>query len=265
VTPRGERRPPLPGAEEPQSAATYERDGYLVLRGLLDVPEAARLGDECDRIFSLPGLVQEGNLRTRSRRSTSGGMVIDRLDPVIDLSAAFRRLADDPRVRAAAAVALGEEPVLFKDKLIIKPPGTHGYSLHQDYMRWQFLSVPAASLVSVAVAFDAASPGSGAVEVFGGQHGSLLTAPGEVADPTEADVAGGHPSLVALEPGDALLLHSLAPHRSGPNRSERPRRMVFLTYSGRSFGDLYERYLAHHHETLLAALDPERRKMAFFA
>ena len=248
-----------------EAANRYDADGYLVLPGLFGASEVEAWREECDRLFSVPGVVREGNLRTRSRPSDSGRPVIDRLDPVTDLSPALRRLADDPRVLGAAGIALGQRPVLFKDKLITKPPGTHGYGVHQDYMRWQFLAVPADGVVTVAVAFDPASAESGAVEVFRGQHARLLTAPGVVADPGEEDLSTGAVELVPLQPGDVLLIHSLVPHGSGPNRSGRSRRMLFLTYSGRSWGDLYDDYYAHHRRSLVASLPPEARHDAFFA
>ena len=248
-----------------EASTRYAADGYLALRALFDGAEVAAWRDECDLVFRLPGVVREGNLRARSRPSGSGRPVIDRLDPVTDLSPVLRQLAADPRVLEAAEIALGQRPVLFKDKLITKPPGTHGYGVHQDYMRWQFLPVPPDGVVTVAVAFDPASAESGAIEMFRGQHSRLLTAPGVVADPSEDDVGTENGQLIPLDPGDALLFHSLVPHRSGPNRSDRPRRMLFLTYSGRSWGDLYDDCYAHYRRAVLASLRPEERQRAFFA
>ncbi|HEX2064207.1 MAG TPA: phytanoyl-CoA dioxygenase family protein, partial [Acidimicrobiales bacterium] len=195
----------LDPAARPEASTRYAADGYLALRGLFDGAEVAAWRDECDRVFSIPGVVRKGNLRTRSRPSESGQPVIDRLDPVTDMSPVLRRLADDPRALEAAAIALGQRPVLFKDKLITKPPGTHGYGVHQDYMRWQFLPVPPEGVATVAVAFDPASAQSGAVEVFRDQHSRLLTPPGIVADPAEEDLDMGAVEPVSLQPGDVLL------------------------------------------------------------
>ena len=52
--------------------------------------------------------------------------------------------------------------------------------------------------------------------------------------------------LAALEmpelDGRLLLFHALAPHRSGPNRSSGPRRLLLPTFVAAGHGDVYERY-----------------------
>ena len=46
------------------------------------------------------------------------------------------------------------------------------------------------------------------------------------------------------EPGDVVYFDSYAPHRSGTNRSSRPRRALYLTYNAASAGDLRDTYYA---------------------
>ena len=43
-------------------------------------------------------------------------------------------------------------------------------------------------------------------------------------------------------PGDAIFFNALVPHRSGPNRSDRPRRVLYLTYHPAADGDQRARY-----------------------
>jgi hypothetical protein len=45
-------------------------------------------------------------------------------------------------------------------------------------------------------------------------------------------------------PGDVLFFDSYAPHASKPNRTRRPRRILYLTYNAASAGDHRLRYFA---------------------
>ena len=47
---------------------------------------------------------------------------------------------------------------------------------------------------------------------------------------------------VPTEPGDILLFGSYIPHKSGTNRSNQPRRIIYVTYNALSEGDWRERY-----------------------
>lgn len=61
-----------------------------------------------------------------------------KIDPFHDLSRTFTAMVRDRRIcDALASIYGGREPRLFKDKLIYKPPHTHGSTLHQDYLWWQ--------------------------------------------------------------------------------------------------------------------------------
>ena len=163
----------------------------------------------------------------------------DRLDPVIDLSPEFARAARSPRLRRIAADVLGGVPQLFKDRLILKQPGALGYGAHQDAAYWQGFGVALDAFVTAAICLDAASPDNGPIECTSGDHRRLLTDPGVVADPEEDRLSAFTPLLAA--PGDVLLIHSLTPHRSGPNRSADTRRILFFVYALGPPG-LYERY-----------------------
>ena len=246
----------------------YRRDGFVVHRAVLSPEVIHDCCQEADRLFADEELTRSGNGRTRVRRSLSGATVVDRLDPVCDVSPLFDDLARDRALLDLATAMLGEEPRLFKDKIIVKPQGTAGYTLHQDYMRWQHFPPAPDEMVTLAVSLDPATRLSGAVEVYVGQHDRLLTPPGETADPHPDDVDAARLHTVELDAGDVLALHPLIPHRSDYNRSDRSRRMLFFTYSAGRYGDLRSLYYARHAEIFGAALGPQvvempvRRRLA---
>lgn len=184
----------------------YRRDGFVLLRPLFARPEADLWRREADRLDT--------------------GLAL--LEPVMDSSPVFSALAADPRVCAAAAAVLDQPARLISGKLVFHHPGAHGLDIHQDYVAWRYSAVPADALISVLVAIDASSEANGAMEFYPGLHQHWQ------ADTPRPDPAGAEPRLIALEPGDALLFHSLAPHRTGPNRTARPRRALCFTFAASS-------------------------------
>ncbi len=190
---------------------------------------------------------------------------MDRLDPVIDISPPLKELTADPRIIAAVSAAIGEPALLFKDKAIMKPPGAYGYSVHQDFTNWQELPVPPELLISALVAIDSGVAENGGLELYPGlhhQHLGPMEKPSDIFNPNaglvpEELLAGVQPELVEVEPGDLVLFSSLAPHFSGPNRSEQKRRTLFLSYNAARYGDVYDLY----YENFYGYLKKDRNQM----
>jgi 2-aminoethylphosphonate dioxygenase len=229
-------------ALSPEEIRRYRRDGYLVRAGVFRADEAERWTAECDRLWeSVSANLEDRRVQWRDR--VGGGRIADRIDPVLDVSPEYTRLAEDPRLLGAAALLLDGTAAVFKSKLITKRPGTAGYGLHQDYPYWELLGLPADDYVNALVAFDRFDAESGATEGFPGLH--LAKAPAAAGSPLDADesaFAGRRGVLFELEPGGVVFFHSLLPHRSAPNRGARPRRGLFLTYVPARHAGLNERY-----------------------
>lgn len=230
---------------DPAVLRTYREKGYVALRGLLSPAEVAAAGAECDRLLALD-LVDPHNIRTPFRFNS--GERPERIDPVLDLSPLFAALGRDERLLGPVrAIFGGDEPLLFKDKLILKAPGTDGYAMHQDQAWWQLC--PADGILSVSVQIDGADAANGCIELFGGYQDRMLSPEGELRNLNAAEIATVNPrdgEKIETQPGDVLIFHSLAPHQSGKNLADKSRRSLYLSYSAASHGDLhatyYERY-----------------------
>jgi hypothetical protein len=244
--------------------ASWQETGFLVFPGLFPAAEAAAWRDECARLLALP-LVDLDNRRTRFRRLAAGPPLCERFDPVVDVSPVFRSLADDPRLTGPVHALFREAPLLFKDKLIFKPPGMSGYQVHQDGSWWP--GFPFQEMLSALIAIDSATRENGALEVFPGYHHALHSTPGEIRNLNGVEVhrlglkAG---ILVEAKPGDVLLFHALTPHRSGQNSSDTWRRQLYLTYSPRSHGDLWPAHQEHLAAYVAASLPQDARERLFF-
>jgi 2-aminoethylphosphonate dioxygenase len=228
----------------------YQERGFVKLCGVFSSAEMDAVREDYNRIFANPEILREDSLRAASRKSLLTGTVLDRLDPIIDLSPVIHRLTQDPRIVDAAAKAIGEPVLLFKDKAIMKPPGAFGYGTHQDFTNWQELPVPPHLLLSVLVPLDSASAANGALQCYPGLHHEHLRSPEKPSDifnpnaglVDPALLGDVQPELIETEPGDLVLFSSLTPHFSGPNQSDRKRQTLFLSYSAARFGDLYNQY-----------------------
>jgi ectoine hydroxylase-related dioxygenase (phytanoyl-CoA dioxygenase family) len=234
---QAERRP-LSDAE----LQRFGTEGFVVLRRVVAPGEVDALQRECARVWALPGLIAADSPFVRSRDTLSGGRVAERLEWITDHSAPIAALAQDPRLLDVAAGIFGEPANLFKDRYTLRPPGTCGYGMHQDHAYWAWTGIPADAVVTFALALDPHTALSGGIEVFAGYHRARL--PGrqdEPRDVEEGSVDQTRAHVAALDPGDMLVLHSLAPHRSAPNRARHPRRLLFFIYTAARYGHCAER------------------------
>jgi len=250
----------------PAELADYQRIGFVRLGGRFSADEVAKWREECTRLLNLSHLIDENNLRLEmaNRKScpNQGKGTIWKFDPLVDISPVFAQLARDPRITAPlAALYDGREPVLFKDKLILKPPGTHGNGLHQDYTWWQGFPT---SLVTVTIAIDGGTRKNGCTEIFAGHTRGLLTEPGKLSFIEPGVVDEGTVNHFESQPGDIALFHCFAPHRAGENRSSEHRRQLFLTYGDSADGDHYQAHYRHMWDYRKAPMEPADRERAFF-
>ncbi len=215
----------------------YHNSGYVILPGIFSPHEVEAWRTERNRLMSLE-LISPLNLRS-DFREMGGVKILERLDPIIDVSPVFDKLAHDPRLTMPVADVLGEPPCLFKDKIVFKKPGVDGYPMHQDAAWWQ--GFPVGDILSVAIAIDRANINSGAMQFFPGYH-ELLSKAGAIRHMTPDEATKVDLSRrvdIELKSGDAVLFSTYVPHQSGRNSSARCRSTLFFTYAAQRHGDLY--------------------------
>jgi ectoine hydroxylase-related dioxygenase (phytanoyl-CoA dioxygenase family) len=243
----------------------YHQKGYTVLRSVFTSKDLEVWREECRRLLTLRDIIDKNNLRTRFRTGMNEEYTFERFDPVVDLSPVFRSVVEDPRLIGPIKELLADDVKLFKDKLIFKPPGQHGYVLHQDYAWWQSFSPE--DICSVLVAIDSADAQNGAVCFFPGYHRRLLTPLGEkrALSSKEAKlIPMSEGELIEVQGGDVIIFHSLALHYSQPNYSQHTRRLFYPSFNAARAGQLYSVQYALYREYVRGEMRDEDRARFFF-
>ncbi len=235
------------------SASNFGRDGYRILPAVFNADEVALMREDAEFILHLilnSSIANERQSRRLDiRRRVSGGIVVRKIQPVLDLAPAFAEFARDDRLLGPLAELMADEPVLFEEKLNYKQPlpdaiatapemerfqtpaDDDRFPVHNDYAYYKYNDYPP-EVISTAIAIDDCRTDNGPMLVFPGTHvrhvEHLRVRNGlEVPDGTlnRAD------AVAAVAPaGSIVFFHSRLIHTSGPNPTSDPRRLLIFSH-----------------------------------
>jgi len=140
-------------------------------------------------------------------------------------------------VASVVAAQFGKAVTLYKEKINYKQPGGAGYVAHQDAPAYRELQGHVTCLCPI----DPMDEANGCLEFASGEWDGLLptTDDGVIAPAVAADLEW---TPAPLDVGDVVVFSSYVPHRSQPNKSDRPRRALYLTFNAADAGDLRSAY-----------------------
>jgi hypothetical protein len=240
----------------------YEH-GFVVLPALFSDDEVQALRVESTRILALllnSSLVAgRTSRRLDLRRREDGQAIVRKIQPLQDLSPLFQSLSADIRIIDRLRHLMDGEPLLMEEKLTYKLPlqkWPHGLDVrdaddrffaHND---WAYHRAQGYTdrIIGVGVFLDSVTPVQGPLEVWSGSHhrhaehiprviglnaikphddlnrGTTWVIPDHVLN-------GQSPTPLLGAAGTVVIFHCLLVHRSGPNRSPKPRRMLLFHYT----------------------------------
>ena len=211
--------------------ASFQEDGYLILRGLFDAEEAGilRAAAQADQSFQDHAYDLEdgegGKAQLVLWNSTGEDL--------------WGAIARSERVVNAMEGLLGDEVYHYHSKMSIKQPRTGGaWSWHQDYGYWYQNGCLFPDMGSAFIAVDPNTRANGCLQVLKGSHKMGRIEHGRYGDQTGADPERTDEATkimelvyVELDPGDTLFFHSNLLHRSDQNTSPNPRWSLICCYN----------------------------------
>lgn len=231
-------------------AASYSREGFLVVRSLVDADTIAALQQATDELEAVASTfvrdaavgrvyfeVQSESGRKREPAIFPGAL--RKITSPSKSSPAFLALRESTRfVEVAAALGIPSARCAVDQINPKLPVHGSGFPFHQDaaFLHGVALrDLEAFGGVNVVVALDPADEDNGGFTVLARTHTSGLV-PGQyrydASQTLEHRFDTTYRAVPALAPGDAIFFSPWLAHGSGPNRSERRRRIATLWFVG---------------------------------
>ena len=225
------------------SPDTFERDGYLVVRGLVDRASVEEMRETVlGALDPLQGPAEfetdVGYPGSPASRDAAGGNTPRRLLHAYSRGPVFRRWATAPELGSTLRSVMREDRIEMSqchhNCVMTKHPGfSSSTAWHQDIRYWSF---DAPELVSVWLALGPEREDNGALRVIPGSHRlhldrgrfdrHLFLRPELDANRELIDTA----TLVELAAGDALFFHCRLFHAAGKNSSGDVKLSAVFTY-----------------------------------
>jgi hypothetical protein len=235
-----------------EEKASYERDGFLVRRGVFTSDEIAELIEASEELCRDLAAAEGGNKIRVSQDyvfepdATKGVIikwepgaqdVVQGVEPCVHLHPVYEKYRNHPQFVEPMKDILDLEDVdLFTEKLNLKRARAGGkYALHQDFPYWGEAE-EADRMCTCLVALDEATLENGALQVHPGSH-TVGVVPGKDSEERferlEIDPAK-YPTdemiSVEMKPGDAVFFGPFLVHTSPANPSDKDRRALLYTY-----------------------------------
>jgi ectoine hydroxylase-related dioxygenase (phytanoyl-CoA dioxygenase family) len=210
--------------------AAFERDGFVVVDGLLTDEELATYGVAVDACVARRNAHDRRPLEERSRYEQSFRQCMN----LWEEDETARALSFHPRVAEAAAALLQVPAIrLWHDQALYKDAGGRATDAHQDQPYWP---IAEPTTITAWIPFDGSTVANGAmayvpgshqiglrrfVNIFFGEPEDLLAHP---------DIAGTEPRVVEVPRGSVAFHHGLTAHLAGPNRTDAVRRVHTMIF-----------------------------------
>ena len=222
----------MPSILTTEQRAGFERDGYVLARGLFDAEEARLLREAMEKDPAIAAHFYDRHDATGA--ATKMVTWNHPGDSVYGMAARCARMVD------TMEDLLGGEVYHYHSKLTAKEPYEGGaWEWHQDYGYWYNNGCLFPLMASCMVALDRTTRANGCLQVMRGSHlmgridHGLLEGQQVGADLARVEEAKLRLETVhaEMEPGDGLFFHCNTLHRSDANRSPDRRWTLLVCYN----------------------------------
>lgn len=211
--------------------AAFDRDGYVLRKGLLSEREVAALNNVVNSDPAIAAAVY--GRKDATGATTELALWQDLGDDMFGALARSRRIVD------SIESVLGGKAAFFHSKLTLKRPKVGGaWDWHQDYGYWYRSGFLMPDMASVFIALDPCRKENGCLQVLKGSHRLGRIEHGINTEQVGADMARVEAAMTRMDlvhaemdPGDALFFHANTLHASSANTSDRTRNVLLCCYA----------------------------------
>ena len=228
---------------EEQDIVNYKNHGFLIKKKFFTESEVSKIKKWLDEYqqktihdwHGKENAYYETSLLDKKTR------ILSRIEKFTDFHLGLKNIAHSKKLLEILEDLVGEECILFKEKINFKQSGGNGFRTHQDIVsRWDDF---ASYFMNIFVTVDECTIENGCLEIARGfTKKELITNYDTPIDENLEKEMNFIPCLTS--PGDVILFDCFVPHRSKANFSMNQRRNMYLTYNKKSEGDKRMNYYA---------------------
>jgi hypothetical protein len=227
----------------------FTRNGFVILRNGFSQRDMQQIEEWTSELASRPEESGKHWVYHENSKLDPHIQLINRIEYISPFYPGFAELSN--ALKTATGQLLGEEAVLFKEKINFKMPGGDGFKPHQDSQAgWEGY---AGFFISVMVCIDEATLENGCLQLVAGYNNKGLYREWEPL--TDTDMQGMKFVPYPTKPGDVVFFDCYVPHASEPNLTRNTRRLYFATYNRKSEGDHMRRYYADKYKNYPPDID----------
>lgn len=211
----------------------WKDNGFVILTDFISLDIKEQLKTWCNELTALPE--EPGKWMKYFERNSKGERQLCRIENFIDYHPPMLQLAKGELTLSLVSKLMGEPAAIFKEKINYKFPGGGGFTPHQDAPA--FISFQQKYHITMMVAIDDCTLENGCLQVVtGGANKPVILAQEKDGSIKKNISTAFEWSPLECKTGDVILFDSYLPHYSEPNRSNHPRRAMFITFSRLSEG-----------------------------
>lgn len=168
--------------------------------------------------------------------------VLIRIENFVTANERLKHLLVRKEIIEIAKQCLGEDPILFKDKVNFKSPGGTPDILHQDIQaKWDEYGTK--NFVTVGIPLDVCTEETSCVYFYQRQTENPQKMYGDYFKALSWDKFDKKDfKPLIMHPGDVSFHNIYIPHYSEVQKSKNLRRVIWLTFNGYSSGDHRQKY-----------------------
>jgi ectoine hydroxylase-related dioxygenase (phytanoyl-CoA dioxygenase family) len=222
--------------------AFYEDNGYLVVERVFTDDELAGVRRRTEEIIADPSKAPKGvhigrEADTVKDKTTLGGSAdaVRNISFMVRFDPTFQAFARNPKLLNLTRELIGPRVKVFRDQMLLKPPGGQDKPPHQDNS--YFRVNPPGALVTAWVALDDATLENGCMRYVPGSHryGILEMEPDSQRPvhhvPKTAGLTLRDEVTCPVPKGSVIFHHGLTLHRSTVNQTQTWRKALILHFA----------------------------------